>query len=48
MKSAMPEVLRIENLHKRYSVESTAVHALKGVNLVVHQGDFVALMGPSG
>ena len=45
---AMTEVLRIESLHKRYSHDSSEVHALKGVNLVVKQGEFVSLMGPSG
>lgn len=44
----MTEVLRIQGLHKRYSHDSAEVHALKGVDLVVKQGDFVSLMGPSG
>lgn len=44
----MTEVLRIQGLHKRYSHDSAEVHALKGVDLVVNQGDFVSLMGPSG
>lgn len=44
----MTEILRIQGLHKRYSHDSAEVHALKGVDLVVRQGDFVSLMGPSG
>ena len=44
----MTEVLRIHGLHKRYSHDSAEVHALKGIDLVVNQGDFVSLMGPSG
>ena len=44
----MSEVLRIHGLHKRYSHDSAQVHALKGIDLIVNQGDFVSLMGPSG
>ena len=36
------------NVHKSYLLGATAVGALRGVDLVVHRGEFVALMGPSG
>ena len=36
------------NIHKSYLLGSTAVGALRGVDLVVRRGEFVALMGPSG
>jgi putative ABC transport system ATP-binding protein len=36
------------NVHKSYLLGSTAVGALRGVDLVVRRGEFVALMGPSG
>ena len=37
--------LKIENLEKTYK---NGVHALKGVDLSVKQGDFFALLGPNG
>lgn len=37
-------ILRIENLHKHYG----ALHVLRGVNLVVNQGEVVVVIGPSG
>ncbi len=40
--------VRAENLHKSYLLGATAVGALRGVDLTVRRGEFVALMGPSG
>ena len=40
--------VQTQNLHKSYLLGATAVGALRGVDLVVHRGEFVALMGPSG
>jgi putative ABC transport system ATP-binding protein len=40
--------ISIENLRKRYGEGSTAVDALKGVNLQVAPGEVVGLIGPSG
>jgi putative ABC transport system ATP-binding protein len=37
-----------ENLHKSYVLGATAVGALRGVDLAIRAGEFVALMGPSG
>ncbi|MCG3180528.1 MAG: putative ABC transporter ATP-binding protein YknY [Phycisphaerae bacterium] len=42
------KILHIENLVKVYGSGSTAVRALDGVNLEVHSGRFVAVMGSSG
>lgn len=36
------------NVHKSYLLGATAVGALRGVDLTVKRGEFVALMGPSG
>lgn len=36
------------NVHKVYKVGEIKVHALRGVNLKVHRGEFIAIMGPSG
>ena len=46
--SANPEVIRFENVSRVYQVGGSEVHALDGVSLHIHRGDFVALMGPSG
>ena len=40
--------IRIEGLTKRYGSGSTAVDALKGVNMYVAPGEVVGLVGPSG
>ena len=41
-------MIRVNDLHKVYGHGPTAVHALKGVNLEVKPGEFVAIMGRSG
>jgi putative ABC transport system ATP-binding protein len=40
--------VRAENLHKSFVLGSTAVGALRGVDVSVGRGEFVAVMGPSG
>ena len=40
--------VRAENLHKSYVLGATAIGALRGVDVTVARGEFVALMGPSG
>ena len=44
----MAEGIRIEDLVKTYGSGDTAVHALRGVNMVVAKGEVVGLIGPSG
>jgi putative ABC transport system ATP-binding protein len=41
-------VIRVEELHKYYDLGETKVHALRGVSLEIHRGEFVAVMGASG
>src|SRR5207244_3156335 len=46
--SAAPEVLRAVRLRKTFESEGAPGRALRGVDLVVDAGEFVAVMGPSG
>ncbi|MEU7742490.1 ABC transporter ATP-binding protein [Nonomuraea sp. NPDC049158] len=41
-------VLRVQNLVKEYGEGDARVRALRGVNLDVEQGDYLAIMGASG
>jgi putative ABC transport system ATP-binding protein len=41
-------VIRLWQLTKTYGEGEAAVHALRGISLSVHEGDFVAIMGASG
>jgi putative ABC transport system ATP-binding protein len=43
-----PPALSVEGVRKTFEAENAPVRALRGVDLVVPAGDFVALMGPSG
>jgi len=38
----------LQNVHKDYSAEQGQVHALRGANMQVAKGEFVAIVGPSG
>jgi len=42
------QVIRAEDIHKYYDLGETRVHALRGVDLTVERGGFVAIMGASG
>jgi putative ABC transport system ATP-binding protein len=44
----MSEVIRVEGIHKTYRMGDVDVHALRGVNLTIDAGEFVAIMGASG
>ena len=41
-------VISTENLHKFYGSRDQKVHALKGLNLSITEGEIVGVMGPSG
>lgn len=41
-------VIHLKDLHKIYGEGETSVHALRGVHLKIHKGEFVSVMGPSG
>jgi putative ABC transport system ATP-binding protein len=41
-------VIHADNVHKYYDLGETKVHALRGVDLTIQPGEFVAIMGSSG
>ena len=41
-------LIQIENVCKAYNMGAETVHALRGVNLRIFKGEYVAIMGPSG
>jgi putative ABC transport system ATP-binding protein len=41
-------VISTEGLEKVYEMGTDQVHALRGVDLEIHKGEYVAIMGPSG
>jgi len=46
--SERPAIYRTAGLTKSYGTGATAVHALRGVDLTVHAGELLVLLGPSG
>ncbi len=41
-------IIQIENFEKSYQLGPTQVRALRGINLTIEEGCYVAIMGPSG
>ena len=41
-------VIQTEDLWKTYEMGTEQLHALRGINIVIHKGEYVAIMGPSG
>lgn len=44
----MKSLIKGEGLWKTYNLDNIKVHALKGLNIIVDEGEFVSIMGPSG
>jgi len=41
-------LIQVTDLRKTYIMGSEKVHALQGIDLMIHKNEYVALMGPSG
>lgn len=41
-------IIEIHGVHKYYVLDGIEVHALRGIDLTVANGDFLSIMGPSG
>ncbi len=46
--ASTPALIELIGVTKTYGQGAVAMQALRGVDLVVHEGEFVAIMGPSG
>lgn len=44
----MKPIIHIENLKREFKMGDEIVHALKGINLTINEGEFVTIMGTSG
>ncbi len=43
------EIIKLKGVHKIYGLgKEVKVHAIKGINISVKRGEFIAIMGPSG
>ena len=41
-------IIELKNIHKFFGQEKNKVHVLKGINLSIQKGDFVAILGHNG
>src|ERR1700683_2235229 len=48
LEAPMSDLVTINNLHKYFTRGSQRIDVLQGVNLIIPEGCFLALMGPSG
>jgi putative ABC transport system ATP-binding protein len=48
VRSAPGPVIDVRDVRKTYELGDISVHALRGVNIQIERGEYVAIMGPSG
>lgn len=41
-------IVELNNVHKKYPLGKTEVHAVRGISFEITKGDFVSIAGPSG
>lgn len=46
--AAESPIIQMRGVHKSYVMDGVSVHALRGIDLTVQAGEFLAIMGPSG
>lgn len=46
--SANGSIVQLKDIRKTYTMGLVEVHALRGVSIEIHQGEYVSIMGPSG
>ena len=44
----MKEVLKVQNVSKKYQADNGEVEALKDISFSIEEGEFVSIIGPSG
>ena len=47
-RSVRMNVIELKDVKKDYPLGATTVHALRGVDLAIPEGDFISIIGPSG
>ena len=46
--AASENIVRVRNVKRTYYIGSNPVHALRGIDIDIRRGEFMAIMGPSG